>query len=212
MKTIIKVLVVFLFMGVFASVSSLKAESKINAKSIGETLRDFGSVYDTLLFKCFYSLDELRPFSIIQFDKISRMYDNKWIPPGVILGKLDEEEREELFSKIVDYIDSFDNDGQKTFVLNKIKNWCITASHYNFMINKMGISLNSIIDAANKVSSVVLAGSTGDIITARASDMKLLDKDKAYISAINYVSSLAFEGQLNFYSELYHQLALISRK
>lgn len=65
----------------------------------------------------FYSINELRPYSILQYENTVNKYSNTWVTPIEYLSLLEPEDRESINTRIFSYINDFDRE-------NKLK--CIT--------------------------------------------------------------------------------------
>ena len=181
-------------------------ESKLNAK---EELNSLYENYGDVLLKSFFSLEELRPFSIIQFDKLSDNYDNKWISPEKIVAGLKDEEKTMLLDKIITLIESDENPANSTKTLDKIKSWCLAEVQFGFLTDKIGINQASVIKAIRNINTVRQITDTGAPVKGnKQSDLD----DKMFFGAINYISSLSFDQQLKYYSDVYNQLSDICKK
>ena len=56
------------------------------------------------VYKSFYAIKELRPYSIAQIDTVARLYSNEWIPPEDVIKILSEENKQELYGDIINYM------------------------------------------------------------------------------------------------------------
>lgn len=166
--------------------------------------------YGDIAYRSFYSIDELRPYSIIQIDNISQMYGNKWLSPDLIIQKLTPKDKTILSKSIIEYINDMKK-SKREYILTKIIYWCKADLQFSFINTDLGIYKGNILKAVHQVTS------TQRIISKyydlKASSVETLSPEqinKAYYETLNLVSSLKFQDQLKYYSEIYNELAILS--
>ncbi|ROL61052.1 hypothetical protein D9V86_07710, partial [Bacteroidetes/Chlorobi group bacterium ChocPot_Mid] len=98
-----------------------KKESK--PTTIQTQINAIVKAYGDKAFKAFYSLEELRPFSIVQIDQICDMYSNNWLSPQIIVSKLSNSDKQTLAKNVAEYIESFNDQDKEKYIISRIVNW-----------------------------------------------------------------------------------------
>ena len=196
----------------FPNLFSKENPEKLNTDKIMESLTDMENNYSDLLYKAFFSIDELRPYSIIQLDKISKIYDNKWISPDKINLLLDDNDRNVLIVQISEYIDNFNDEAKETSMLNRIKYWCIASLQFDLLLKQMEISHETLAKAFIASKAEYINPNTGEL--SRMEDNKLTPEsiEKNYFETLNHISALALVDQFRFYGNFYNKLADLTKK
>ncbi len=168
--------------------------------------------YGDRAYKSFYSIDELRPYSIIQIDRISELYNNKWLSPDLIMKKITAKDKKILNNSIIGYINDMKKN-KREYILKKIINWCKADLQFSFINNDLGIYRENLIKAVHQVtSSQRIISKYYDLKANNIEKLSPEQMNKAYYETLNLVSSLKFRDQLKYYSEIYNQLAIICNK
>jgi hypothetical protein len=160
------------------------------------------------IYLAYFSLNELRSFSIIQIDKFSSKYDKKWIDPKTYAGELNNDDKELLRSKIIDYINSYKDLKKQGEILNKLYFWCYNEHHLNSIINTFSINQDTVTSAA--LNTDFLKSVNVKYMNQSSSEYKKLsneDYKKAYYDMLELVSSLKPREQFAFYSTFYKELS-----
>ncbi len=207
----IPVYVLSLFIIVFIIFARNSADDK--ESNTKKELNGLYEQYDDGLLKAFLSLNELRPFSIIQFDKFSDKYDNEWTSPTKMAERLNRKDRELLISRVAGYVDRLKDKQKASDILNKLKYWCIADEQFYLLKDKIGLSDDIVFKALSQVAG------TSHIFT-QEKDNKLKDVsnmnsnqiEHLYIETINYISGLSLNEQLKCYGEVYNQLSVLTMK
>jgi hypothetical protein len=183
-------------------------------KSVAEIqINSLYEKYGERLFRCFYSIDELRPFSIVQVDKIVEIYDGKWLSPQIILSKLTTDDKLKLKASIIDYINSFSDNNKRMFIIARIISWCKADLQLNFMNQELGIHQDNIIVALNQTNyNRQIVNKNMDLKTATLDSLNMISSDYSYYQTLNLISSLSVPDQLKYYGDVFNQLALLSNK
>jgi len=196
----------------FHNLLSQENPEKINIDKIQESLSDMEDNYSDLLYKAFFSIDELRPYSIIQIDKISKIYDNKWISPEQINLMLDDNDRKLLSEQIAVYIDNINDYGRETAMLNIIKYWCIASLQFDLLLKQMGISHETLAKAFIASTAEYINPNTGEMSKMEGTKLTPEIIEKNYFETLNHISSLALVDQFRFYSNFYSKLSELIKK
>lgn len=182
------------------SQKSLKDDTKTE-------ILDIEKKFGPMIYLSFYSLEEIRPYAIIQLDKTIEMYENNWIKPSAVVSKLSAKEKDMVKGKIIAFIMS-KNDEEKKELVNKLRFWCMANSQMEFLQKTLNQSQNQTLLACNRIPSVGEAfaeyGKTGPI------DMQKLDdnaKDELFNKILNNVADMSFPDQMKFYSAVYAKLS-----
>ena len=186
-------------------------QTSVTKGKSAEEIHSIIEKYGDRAYKSFYSIEELRPYSIIQIDKISQMYSNKWLSPDLIMKKITSKDKKILAKSIIEYINDMKKN-KREYILKKIINWCKADLQFSFINNDLGIYRENILKAVHQVTG------TQRIISKyydlKADDVEKLSPEqmnKAYYETLNLVSSLKWQDQLKYYSDIYNQLAVICK-
>lgn len=163
--------------------------------------------YGDRAFKAFYSLDELRPYCIVQIDKICDMYGNNWLSPVKIMENLKAEDKKFLAKSVAEYIESFPDENKKNYIISRIISWCKGDLQFTFLNEGMGIYNDNIYRALNDVNRNNQFHSPYDYKSAESEIISNDQNDFIYYQTLNLVSGMAFSDQLKFYGDIYYQLA-----
>lgn len=161
------------------------------------------------IFVAFYSVSEIRPFSIIQFDKTLDIYKPGWVTPESFASLLNNKDKQELQKRIIEYLESMPAEKQND-IIDKIDYWCVNQRQFRLLIEHYDIKESDIIKALNnlKLTSHVV----GDILLQGNRDinsMSDMQRNEAINLALNIISSKRLQEQLKYYSKLFHQLSEI---
>jgi hypothetical protein len=181
---------------------------KIDATEIAKAdMEKMQNYFGDSFYLALFSVDELRPFSIIQFEKTYEKNTLGWLSPDDVSKDLTQNEKELLINKVSEYLSTFEIQRRKS-TLSKVKCWCMAERNFNDMVFTGHISCNDLLAAIKKhnLTSDFFEKKTprgpGDISTMSEKDQK-----QAYYEAINLISGLKFSEQLKFYSEIYSSLS-----
>src|SRR3989339_1145939 len=113
----------FLVVFILYSQTAKTADEKDSAEK--KQLNELYKKYDKSLFKAIFSLEELRPYAIIQIDKLSDTYKNEWTSPEVMFEMLNKKERDYILNQIAVYLHECKDQSRSTRIGEKLKYWCI---------------------------------------------------------------------------------------
>jgi hypothetical protein len=176
--------------------------------AVRKELTKVSNTDNDMVYKAFYSLEELRPFSIIQIDKISEIYQNDWISPADIVGKLTAEDKLFLMDRIVDMIENTPSEFSREKLMQKINDWCNSYYQIKYLNNRMEFSMEELVSACSGIDEI--KDFVESLKEKRSFDknwLNKINKDKAFFAVVNYVSNMNKKSQCQFYSKLYGQLA-----
>ncbi len=161
------------------------------------------------VYKSFYAIKELRPYSIAQIDTIARLYSNEWIPPEHVLEILTEEDKQELYGDVIKYLNILE-ESIRGEILDKIGNWCIADRQFDVMINTMGFGMNRILVIAEKMdlTSAAFLDFYHDQKFA-PQNLTELQINEAYYTMLDRLASYHRKIQLDYYSEFFEKLSEI---
>jgi hypothetical protein len=197
--------VIFLFIATCLISQKKDNESDDSVKS---QIKQSINSYDDTFFEALFSLEELRPFSIIQLDKISDNYNNQWISPNKIVEMLSNEDKVVLIEKITELLETTPDKSVKTNIIDKIQRWCNGYELFCFLTKRMNAGKENILTAAYDIESTKGVIETYIERNSYNQDwIKTIDVEKAYFSTINKISEFSNKEQLLFYSELFHKIA-----
>lgn len=181
----------------------LKYQTKLS-----ELSRSYGSLLDKALF----TIEETRPFCIIQFPQVFKKYDQNWISPDYILSIISDEQKDSLTVLVSNYLSSMDK-SRSSQILFKLRDCCNVLYEMSFISEKLGFTGDMEIHALLNIPDVKPAiEMSKEQNVERIGMNKTGDKDETYYTAINFLCSQNRENQMKYYSELFQQLSLLSKK
>ena len=199
---------------VYLLYSDENASNDVNGNVKGQ-INNLADKFDGRLYKAFYSIDELRPFSIVQIDKVIESYneDGKWMSPEAIISELNDKDKNKLKDRVIEYIESFEPGTRRSIILDKLESWCKADAQFDFINNELGIYRDSIIETMHQLN-------VGRGMISKYYDFKSIPKNEltneqkefAYYQTINLLSNMKFADQLKYYSDMYNQLSNICSK
>lgn len=158
--------------------------------------------YKNTFIRACFSIEELRSFSIINIDKISREYDNEWISPDEIVSKLNLKEQKQLIEVLKGFISDLNDIKKSESLVIKLNQWCILDMHLKFISNHYGITQRKLVEFILKTDIEFTDPITGTRITQSSHSVEQL-----YYIAINNISSLPQKQIFTFFKQLFGVLA-----
>lgn len=198
-----------LLIGFFGIGNEKQSDIEQSAQPENSEMEVILNQYGTRAYKSFYSLDRFRPVSIIHIDKISEMYDNKWISPDEIVNILSDKDMKSLKNKISDIIETMEP-SDRTEITRMIKSWCVADEQFDILLNSFGFARSELLKAiydSEKTRFLFY-----EFRQQGSPNVNMLDpdeKDKALNIAKNTIANMSKKEQLEYYSEIYNLLALI---
>ena len=206
------ILLFFFFMLVVYMLYSQTNKQSSRYSVVQKELQDYIANYGNSVYKSFFSLEELRPYSILHTDRLSENYENKWTEPSKMAASLSKKEKDNLLRKVAEFIESSPDESARRRLMLQIKNWCIADLYFGFLGDKLGVKnetlLNSIIENSKTKSLLLKINATGN---RNINSLSSIQADEVYTYAVNYVSTLSLKEQMKYYSELMGQLAIASK-
>ena len=181
--------------------------------AVSSEINDLSENYDDLFFKAVYSIDELKPYSIIQVEKTCKIYNNRWISPDTLLRMLQEDDKTFLLSRIIEFVQNQPEKAYRKKLISQIKYWCMSWQQFDSLKDIFGFNDDFILSAMQKVASTrrlimvyydQQSFSEGKMIPA--------EREMAFYTTLNFISTLTFDDQLKYYSEIYNQLSVMAAK
>ena len=184
-------------------------EKKIQIKKqVSELLKNYNNAF----YKSVFSIEELKPYFIMEIDKISELYNNHWLSPATMLEKLNDRDKELVVKKLIDYIYEINDPLKENALLSKINSWCNAQWQFDFFSQKLGFSHEIIINTIYSitVSKPIVAQY---YIQRGPNNINLTPEqiEKAYFETLNMVAGFKFEEQMKYYSDMYNKLGTISK-
>ncbi|TAL66817.1 MAG: hypothetical protein EPN82_16990 [Bacteroidetes bacterium] len=201
------------FLVVFILFAQTEKSTEDKDNPVKKELNELYKKYDKSLFKAIFSLEELRPFAIIQVDKLSDTYKNEWTSPDAMYDMLNKKDREHLLNQIAIYLHDSKDQNRSLRIIDKLKYWCIADAQFSIITDKFGFYNEDVFRALMEIASTKQFFIRE--IDGQPLDIKTLTKpqtEKIYSDAMNYISSLSMKDQLKCYSEVYLQLSNISMR
>lgn len=193
---------------------AVKSKDEVDSKQkeVQEIRKDLTLLlekHDEDLHIAFFSILELRPFSILQFKQNVDIYTGKWISPSEYIDNLNSKEKDLLITKVAEFLSTKD-DNVKNSIIGKLNFWCINHKQLNFIVshyNTPKIKLVEILEKIDMFSDITNAISNQGPNTMDRNDPKQIEE--AIINAENILSDQDLKKQLVVYSTIYNELSLI---
>lgn len=187
----------------------ITSNKTIDTESPSEFLNKLESQYgEETLNIAFFSIEELRPYSILQNEATVSKYSNKWVTPAEYLSLLDESEKNELDSSVSKYIQDFELD-RKQKVYSKIIGYLYTYTIFEnlFIANDNNYKLK-IFKALRQMQVTRTAfehiSTLGEFTSE---DIGSVELNQAKVKAYNNISNLDEQSRLIYYSEFFKNLS-----
>jgi hypothetical protein len=202
---------IFLLLGtVYLVDSKATNQNKAVKSNEDDEITQLINEYDSTAFKAFYSIEELRPYSILQIDRICALYGDSWLSPAIIYSSLNDKEKSYLEERIIEYLNNQTVE-QKKKITERLKKWCAAEYQFSFMLNKMDVYKKELIKAFENVALSKNFVIQSKIKTQKDKNEVEQQNENLYYESINYISNLKFNEQMKFYSEVFYQLSLTAK-
>ena len=189
---------------VYTMVTPTKSEGN-NSDSIKE-ITGYAQKFEGRLYKSFFSLNNIKPYAIIQNEKTSKIYDNKWISPDKFISLLNNKDKENLLESMADYL-SEATTKDRADILNEIKFWCLADMQFAFLKDNFGYSTNDILSSLQNNSNIKdIYSSINKTGPANINGYSAAEKDEAYYKLLNFISNQNQTEQMKLYSMVYSNL------
>lgn len=208
MKSKSKIIAMFVLTMFVVALSAKPVLSNSSFAALEQNYESIFNRYEQNVYEALFSINELRPYSIIQLDKTIDIYNNEWIEPERYAAMLDANDKEVLKKQVFLLIASMDIEKRQQLI-EKINSWCINDLQMHFFISDFGIELHSLVASmyALPLTNNILDtyNERGKIDASKLEDIKI---NKAYHSALNIISSIEMKYQLEYHSKLLADLSM----
>jgi hypothetical protein len=173
-------------------------------------LRQYADRFGERFYKALFSLPETRPYSIIQFDATSEMYQNEWIPPEKLVGALEESDFDKLIRANAELI-ATKEEANQVRVIEKLHNWCLCDMQLNYINNWLGFSDRDLLRTArNNPKTRYLFTKFHQHGGFDISGLTELQQNEAYYEIVNTLADFEFDQQMNYWADTYSQLKILA--
>ena len=199
MKTIAVILLLWFF--IIPSSSNDKLVTKDSRESI---ISNLAEVYgqDRLLL-AYYSIEEFRPYSILQFESTVNKYSKQWVKPLDYSSLLTDDEKKILTQRIIQYIE--DSEIEKSYdLVKKLSNYLYT---YNTIENLSIINDSSRIKSLQTLRNLKATRYAFEEVSTlgefEEEDYNTIELNQAKIKAYNIIANLDDESRYLYLSEYF---------
>lgn len=196
------------FAAILVSVFALRSsEDKIGNYEIIRTLNELEDEFGMKFYQSLFSVEEIRPYSILQSQKTIDLYSDEWLSSSEYIEVLAQDDLDNLKEKIIAYLNSLSS-SSTIQILKKVENWCIIDMQFT-VFNKYGLNQDMIIGAlfqsefTNEVFDDYINSGPFSINTITENQKHEIIND-----AKNLIASQPTKDQLYFHSSLYKNFAL----
>jgi len=214
MKRIIAFLPLMAILSAILIIAESNDFNKTNNQLLLDKSKELHLRFGDSFFYCAFSMDELRSFSIIQFENTLQLFlQNDEISPKMLAEALTDTEKHFLVIRIADYASSLVAEKDADILFKKIEHWCIGDKLFTVMNGEMGFFVDNLINAMKRIdASKNIIQLNLQSNTVGKGDSKLLNDDPAYFEVLNYLSKQPFPEQLDYYARVYKELSLMCKK
>ncbi len=205
-----KIFALFMFGWLFLipEVSTNKTSDDVDIKEFINKLEiEYGQ---EVLHLSFFSIDELRPYSILQNESTVSIYTNSWVLPKVYLKSLSLDERKSLNSRIFSYVEDFDTTRQE-HIFSKINNYLYTYTVFEKLL--VDSDDNKKLKIFQTLRQMDITRSAFDHISTMGEfnpeDLKSNELNQAKVKAYNKIADLDEQSRLLYYSEFFKSVSKI---
>jgi len=199
-----KIFALFMFslMFLIPEVSTNKTTNDVDIKEFISKLEiEYGQ---EVLHLSYFSIDELRPYSILQNESTVSLYTNSWVTPKDYLNSLSLDERKSLNSRIFSYVEDFDTT-HLTHIYSKIKNYLYTYTVFEKLL--VDSDENKKLKIFQTLRQMDITRNAFDHISTMGefsvSDLKSNELNQAKVKAYNKIADLDEQSRLLYYSEFF---------
>lgn len=205
-----RIFALFMF-GLFFLIPEVSTNKTSNDVDIKEFISNLELEYgQEVLHLSFFSIDELRPYSILQNESTVSIYTNNWVLPKEYLKSLSLDERKSLNSRILSYVEDFDST-HLTQIYSKIKNYLYTYTVFEkLLVDSDAVKKLKIFQTLRQMDITRTAfdhiSTLGEFNTE---DLKSNELNQAKVKAYNKIADLDEQSRLLYYSEFFKSVSKI---
>lgn len=170
-------------------------------------LNNLENEYGNSLVSSFYSISELRSFSLVQLDKTMVGYEHRWTTPEGISKKLSKKDKLILRTSVADFLFAT-QPNQGALIIAKIRSWCKADELVQLLFTRYGVTMDEFLKTSEKnfyTQSFVSSGTKAEqSVIAKMSE---LEKNKMYHLVLNEIASLSKAKQFDYFSMVFKSLA-----
>jgi len=156
----------------------------------------------------FFSIEELRPYAILQNESTVAKYSNNWVTPIEYLSSLDIDEKQQINSRIFEYVNDFE-DKKRLKLYSKITNYL-----YSYTVIE-----NLLISSEDKYKLKIFRTLRQLDVTKQAfdhistmgefevADLNKNELNQAKVMAYNKLANLDDQSRLIYYSEFFKNIS-----
>ncbi len=191
----------------------LIASDDIKQVDVSHRLSYLEHDYQDCIYECFFALDEVRPYAIIQVDRLIEVYNNAWIEPDKVASMLTASEKRVLLSKVTQFVEEKE-EVEQSILLNKIVNWCRVKKLFSVIDTDYGFPKSDLVEVTSHLdaTSYIIQSLTSQSAQADMSteSLSLIEQNEVYYKTINHISGLQIQTQFDLYSQIFKKLAKTS--
>lgn len=194
---------------------AVKSKEEIDEKNkelnqIKKDLENLHSKYDEDFYLACFSVYEIRPYSILQFEQNVDIYTGEWITSKNYLSNLNAKEKELLKNKIAEYLLT-EKAIEKSDIIEKINSWCINHKQFEFIIENYRITEKDFVGLLEKFEEFSnITNLVSNQGPEKIDKSNILQIDEAITNAENIISDMPLKTQLIIYSSIYRELSIIA--
>lgn len=199
-------LFLFTWMLFFPEITSNKTINETNTHNfINKLEMQYGK---ETIHLSFFSIDELRPYSILQNESTVSKYSNNWVTPMEYLALLSDTEKQELDSNIYNYIQDFDS-VRKVKIYSKISNYLYTYTIFEnlFISNDDNFKLKIFKTLRNMDVTRIAFEHISALGEFTVSDLNSNILNQAKVKAYNKIADLDDQSRQLYYSEFFKNIS-----
>lgn len=205
-----KIFALFMFGLLFLTpkVSTNKTSNDVDIKEFISKLElEYGK---EVLQLSYFSIDELRPYSILQNEATVSIYSNKWVTPKEFLNSLSADEKNNLNERIYNYVEDFDTT-HLSQLYSKISNYLYTYTVFEKLLIDSDIAKK--LKIFRTLRQMDITRTAFDHISTMGdfniNDLKSNELNQAKVKSYNKIADLDEQSRLSYYSEFFKSISTL---
>lgn len=182
-------------------------ERTIKKSELDENLIRIEEEFKYSFYHSLFSVEELRPYAILQSPKTLELYAEDWISSDQYLDALNNKDLDKLKEEILVYLSSIEEE-KALKIINKLEKWCIVNLQFE-VFEKYGLKDDAILNALykNDITHEIFNKhiNSGPFVLSTIPASK---KNEIINDAMNLIAEQPTKDQLYFHSSLYRNFAI----
>jgi len=197
--------VILLGLVFFAGWQSKQLSATNDDDYVNDRIENITEKYKDLAYLGFFSVDDIKPFSILQFEQTVNKYTGDWQKAEHYTELLDKNKLQKLKKELVSFISENED---KDKIINKLKYWCVSSRQIDVLKNDYEIPTGELLsifyrnDKTNSAFNILSIGGSFD-----PSKLTEIQTERLLNSCLNKIAEMSIKEQFEINSYVYSKLA-----